>query len=340
MNIYLLQKFYKGECTAQEAEEVMCWFEGGKEKEKLLAELKSYWENFEGEEHPVYDHDASALRYKIQRRLNREENFQHPIRPTRVVDINRFYFLRIAAVLLLAVGLSFIMQVLTPGQEMEAPAAMIVKNALKGQKQTIHLPDGTRVTLNAESKLTYPEQFSPGQRQVTLEGEGFFEVARDPAKPFRVFTQDIVTTVLGTSFNVKAYESENDIGIAVATGKVKVENSKDKKAPVQYLEPGKAATYAANEQSFTISDFDWQATLGWKDGMLYFKEATLDEVTGTLERWYGVEIEWEGEEKQHWEYTGVFDNQSLENVLQGMGYVQHFTYEIKEKDVKIIFDQP
>ncbi len=99
----------------------------------------------------------------------------------------------------------------------------IEKSTEPGQKLSFHLEDGTKVILNAGSKIWYPSNFNIHEREVILEGEAFFEVSKDASRPFRIVTESVVTTALGTSFNINAFPSNENIEIALVTGKVSVE---------------------------------------------------------------------------------------------------------------------
>ncbi len=338
MDLQLLEKFYKGECTVEEAAVVRRWFASKSEKEKVLDFLQTYWQDFEDISAVPAGHHPISLLNQIHARI-REETASNPtVKPAIPFysSTNSLYYLRVAAILLFAFGLAFLS--LNVGNHTVSEELVLVqKEVPAGQKQTLMLADGTKVTVNADTKFTYPEQFASDSREVKLEGEAFFEVARDENKPFIILTKDIHTTVLGTSFNIKAYQDESDISVSVASGKVKVNRVGDA-ADTYYLTPGREAVYQLDKQSFEVRDFDKQAALAWKDGILYFKDASFEEVKSTLERRYGVEIHWVGNNTQSWQYSGIFDNQSLENVLLSISYVKHFSYALQGKQVKIKFN--
>jgi transmembrane sensor len=168
-----------------------------------------------------------------------------------------------------------------------------LKNTDSGEKLTFRLPDGTVVKLNSSSKLSFPTKFRKDRREVELEGEAFFEVAKDSQRPFIIRTNNIRTSVLGTSFNIKAYPESNLIAIAVVTGKVKVEKVgiqvRDQAENVIYLYPSRKATYVKGENQLIESDFVTEQEIGWKQGIIYFKDASESDVFERLERWYGVD---------------------------------------------------
>lgn len=214
-----------------------------------------------------------------------------------------------------------------------------IKSNPKGQKSVIVLRDGSRVKLNADSELSFPETFSDSSRIVYLKGEAFFEIARDVDRPFTVVTDNIATTALGTSFNVKAFPDQADIEIVLATGKVKVINtspSEIAKPDELTLDPYFRATFTKANRGLHKDSIDVTETLAWKDGILYFRDAKLDEIKEKLERWYNVEFTVLNENR--WgrrQFTGSFDNESLKNVLEGISFSSKFKYHITGRKVSI-----
>ncbi|WP_020533291.1 FecR family protein [Flexithrix dorotheae] len=215
----------------------------------------------------------------------------------------------------------------------EAPSIeTIERETPKGTKLILTLKDGTRVKLNAESKLSFPESFSDEFREVTLVGEAFFEVAKDSTKPFVIKSGNLTTTVLGTAFNIKAYPGEEDIKVAVEEGKVKVETAKKQ---TNMLVANEMVTFNKMAGGIQKSHFNPAEILCWKENTICFKDASFDEIKTTLERWYGVDfIMKEGLEIKE-EFNGTFVNKSLEEVLIGLNYTSNFKYDINGKSVFI-----
>ncbi|UZR98799.1 FecR family protein [Chondrinema litorale] len=202
-----------------------------------------------------------------------------------------------------------------------------------GKKTTIRLMDGTVVKLNAGSSLFYPKQFGAKYRKVILKGEAFFDVAKNPERPFIIETGEIETKVLGTSFNIKSDSAYNKVQVAVVTGIVEVS---DKGGNHIKLTPMEAVTYDSkikNIEKHTVEDID--AVVGWKEGLLQFNKASFKEICERLETWYGVDIELAEDFKEPGAYSGRYANQSLQNVLEGISYTSEFNYKIKDKKVFI-----
>ncbi|MEQ6119467.1 FecR domain-containing protein [Reichenbachiella sp. MALMAid0571] len=244
------------------------------------------------------------------------------------------YVGRVAAVLVIALGLGVIIKMTFGDQKYEvlATASKTIKRNPVGQKSIIYLSDGTKVILNAESSMEFDEDFGNVSREVTLVGEAFFEVAKDVSKPFVIKTGEVTTTVLGTSFNVNAYPEMNGVQVAVMTGKVAVENTSATDSSVS-LKPTEMVTYDARTGILTPSVFLPEEIISWKDGIIYFKNADEKSVFAKLEKWYGVKVEAENESPRSWNITAEYDNLSLGNVLKSLSYAANFEYVIDKKKV-------
>lgn len=192
------------------------------------------------------------------------------------------------------------------------------------------MPDGTKVILNSNSSVKYIDGGKIAQRQVQLQGEAFFEVVKDSLRPFTVTSNGVRTTALGTSFNVKIKDS-GQVQVALLTGKVEVVGETDKKV---VLLPGKSALVDTHGE-MVISVFDEMEITGWKEGVLVFKDNSLAEIIKRLENWYGVTIISNLKPASNFRYSGINNNETLEEVLNGISFVHHFKYEIAGDTVKI-----
>ncbi len=210
----------------------------------------------------------------------------------------------------------------------------ITKSTNWGEKITFRLPDGTMVWLNSGSSLMYPEVFNGAFRDVQLKGEGFFEVVENVNKPFKVASGGLVTTALGTSFNINSTNT-NELKVSLVTGKVLV-NSQISDASY-FLDPGQELDFSTGTREGTISTFNTEAVQGWREGKLIFRNSSFDDVRSRLEQWYGVEITVAGAYPKDWSFTGKFENQSLEMILESMSSIEAFEFKIDKKAVSINF---
>jgi transmembrane sensor len=152
------------------------------------------------------------------------------------------------------------------------------------------LSDGSHVWLNAGSSVTYPMAFTGNERKVSITGEAYFEVAHDATKPFIVNQGDMNVQVLGTHFNVNAYDDEENIKITLLEGLVKVNT----KTANTLLKPSQQAMLSGNGQLAINNNVDVDAVMAWKNGLFNFKKANIQTVMRQLARWYDVEVEFEG----------------------------------------------
>jgi transmembrane sensor len=208
---------------------------------------------------------------------------------------------------------------------------LITKSAPFGEKSIVTLSDGSRVFLNSGSSISFPRVFDESQREITLEGEAFFDVKPNPKRPFIVRTGDLVTRVLGTSFDIMAFDT-NEISVTVATGRVQVFQDPDKASsqndrlePV-FLDPEQRVTY--QNHAFTISHADVQKSVAWRNNTLDFDETPLSTVGTMLERWYAVDIQYDNQNIVNCRINGQFKGQRLEEVLKSIRYMYNIEYEI------------
>ncbi|MFH6990948.1 FecR family protein [Flavobacterium sp. FlaQc-48] len=181
-----------------------------------------------------------------------------------------------------------------------------------GGQYNIVLADGTKVYLNTVSSIKYPTQFNGNQRVVELEGEAYFEVAKNKNKPFIVKSGAQSIEVLGTHFNVHAYNNEPVIKTTLLEGSVAV-TYKNQKA---ILKPGEQSNVADNLNKIKIKEVDTEATIAWKNGRFKFDNADLKTVMKQLERWYGIKVEYRGDVSDVRFNGGTFMNKNLSEVLK------------------------
>lgn len=154
----------------------------------------------------------------------------------------------------------------------------------------VQLPDGSKVWLNSVSKLTYPSSFIGEERIVELEGEAYFEIAKDSKRPFRVYSKGQEIEVLGTQFNVNSYAEEQHTTTTLLEGSVKVKATASGKDVI--LEPGEQATLQDNQQ-FSISQVNKEEAIAWKNGLFIFNDQKLEHIMEQVARWYDIEVVYE-----------------------------------------------
>ncbi len=160
----------------------------------------------------------------------------------------------------------------------------------KGEQFPLILPDGTKVWLNAASSITYPVRFTGGPREVTLNGEAYFEVVHDAKSPFRVRAGAAIINDLGTHFNINAYADEPEARISLLEGAIEIE--KQDRTQKQLMRPGQQAAIDKKGIIRIDPSANVQQSIGWKEGMFEFDGQDMESAMRQLSRWYNVEVDY------------------------------------------------
>lgn len=315
-----ISKYITGELQREEWEELRSWLNQNEENKKLFTQLVSYSSNSKSEYLEAEDlvwKDLNLKRKVVELPARRFSN----------------YYLKVAAIILGVLSVSFVAYKLMdqPG-DIQVAITTVERVAPPGSKLTTRLPDGSIVTLNSGSKLTFPERFEETDRNVRLLGEAFFEVEHDPDKPFVVTMGGDEVKVLGTSFNIRSYPDDEDVTVSVATGKVAYKVSSGKEVILQVNE---SVTYNAKQDILTKGIVNPLQAFGWKDRILYFKGSSWDQVLKELNRWYGVDFEVSGDFGNTGTYSGEFKNATLSQVLNSLAFVYRFRFSVEDNKVII-----
>lgn len=217
--------------------------------------------------------------------------------------------------------------------------------AERGERANIQLVDGTNVTLNVDSRLQIPTSFSPSRRIVHLEGEAYFDVASDSARPFIVRTADAEINVHGTAFNVRSYPEDGRVQVAVVEGAVSL---RPQRAPSAHqgarLESGQVGRLDEDDARVTTHTADDIASiLSWMNGRLVFEDAPLHEVTARLGRWYNLEFDITDPALDSLRLTASLKSRSVQNVLDVITASLDIQYRIHHNTVVLVdntYDRP
>lgn len=267
-----------------------------------------------------------------------EQNIAH-YKVHRKKNFNGSYLFKIAAVFAIFLLASYLVYVFR-GSTTHKPAVtevntVIHKSNPAGQKTRINLPDGSVVWLNSSSSISYPAYFSDNARMIRLKGEAYFEVKKDSLRPFVVQSGNIITTALGTSFNISAYPGHNNIHVALISGTVSVKDEVSEKSII--LQPNQGAIYSKNDKEIIEVVINPTDVLAWKDGILRFDGEDFETFVKKLEQWYGVNIKIEGEAPRDWRIRGSFADEYLTNILNSISFNKDFSYTINRKEVVLKF---
>lgn len=306
------------------------WMEKNPEKTVLLKRAKETLQSFKPVEYRMAEAASEQLLNNILLRNHEETGKNILIRrksnfPTWAVAASLFFFISLAALWMYFAS--------PPLEPSTVPTQKwLTKATVNGTKLTFKLPDGSLVRLNANSSITFPEEFTDSLREVRLDGQAFFEVEKNPNAPFLVKTDLLNVEVLGTTFDVLAYPNESKQRVALATGEVSVYSEDGLR---EVLHPLEMLSYSKEKKEMVKEVFEPRKVLGWKEGIIHFENTSFPEVFKTLERWYGVELLIHPSIKFKGRFNGRFDNQSLENVLTGLAYSEGFRFQIDGNQVEI-----
>jgi transmembrane sensor len=200
----------------------------------------------------------------------------------------------------------------------------------KGQTYQLTLPDGTNIWLNASSKLIFPASFvGQTERNVELEGEGYFEVSKNKTQPFKVKTKKQEVKVLGTHFNIHAYGTEPTEVTTLAEGSVDVKTLQDQ----QLLTPNHQATISNNKIELAPANLKYN--LAWKNGYFRFNQDDITEIMRRISRWYDINVVYEGEISQE-KFSGtISSSKNISQVLKMLSYSQDIKFKIEGRRVTV-----
>lgn len=299
-----LYGFFAGSASKAEKEAIKLWMEEDPANRQLLLKERAFY-------------DAVMLADEKQSAVQRRPvyNFRKLVRQT----------LQWAAVILITFSSTYLF---FNARQSAFETAVNTITVPAGQRVNLSLSDGTKVCLNAGSTFTYPSLFASDVRKVSLDGEAFFEVSADKEKTFIVHTQACDVEVLGTKFNVDAYDKEKTFSAALMEGKIKVKNNTHP-SNVVHLSPDEKVTLSGESLAISpISDYD---IYRWKDGLICFKELDFISLMSRIEKYYGIELVVENPSLSKHSFSGTFRiSDGIENLLRVLQKDVNYRYTRSE----------
>lgn len=306
------------------------WLEQHPEKREVVMQAVSIISSVHYQEKPVM---GDRLYVEVFENILKAEKDVKSLASNNQVWNFGFPWRGMAASLLMLFCLGMVYHLLTaPPINEEAiltESVLISKSNPAGKKSILTLSDGTKIYLNAESEINYASAFSDSLRLVSLKGEAFFEVQKE-GRPFVVEIGQTRITVLGTSFNVNQKE-DGVLTVALVSGKVSVNDREGNRVD---LEPSEMLV-REKDGNIHKTAFDPLEITGWKDKVLVFNKSSLVDVKKKVEHWFGVQVQLNGQIDPGWSYSGVYKDETLENVLRGIFFTSGLSYKIEDKNVVI-----
>ena len=298
----LLAKYLADETNTHESDMIGEWIMESKDNQKTFNHSKIIWDG--AKNHQKVDVDVAWAKLNITKKKEIESVDNQEVKP--IVKLNWLNnFLKIAAVLVVLFGLWFV-----AAKQFTTPQNDVL--TFKSGNQPIEkiLPDGTKILLSKNSEITYPKNFEGDTREINLTGEGFFDVHHDATHPFIIHTQGTDVKVLGTSFNVRAYNAQ--VQVLVKTGRVQF--SKNNKQVI--LTKGQKGEILANVDTIIKSEIS-EVKIIVKENInsFVFNKMSLSEVAEALSQRFGKKIKFSQDKIKNCKLTATFENEKLENII-------------------------
>ena len=299
----IISRYFRGQLVDNEYEQLT---EGLQDKlnREYFEKAKREWEN-NPELDQTGNRNLNRLNYQINKRTT-----------TPSIPISRRLWVRIssfAAILLIGLFAGSMMTYLAYNK---SKSEQLVFETPRGEKSYVKLPDGTEVWLNAKTRLVY-NTFSPNHREVELKGEAFFKVARNVLAPFVVKTNECQVEVLGTTFNIMAYDEFGRKEVTLLSGKVNIRMNDAE----QELKPGQALVL--KDHYYYVNEINAEESSGWVQNKFNFRNIPLSELMKRLENWYDMDITLENKTGKEVNFTGIFKNE--ETIWQVLDAIKVYT---------------
>jgi ferric-dicitrate binding protein FerR (iron transport regulator) len=321
-----IERYIKGMADDNEIKWVESQFLTGEENFTLRNMLKNDWD--------LMQKNSSTSEVDLNYILNR---VHHILRKKEILKMQKpsqkfkRIYMKAAAVLLLPLLISGGLVYRYLGNQGKAIIDQQVVSKIYaplGARVSFNLPDGTTGMLNSDSYLSYSLPFT-SNRRVKLEGEAWFEVNRDENHPFEISTGNSTVKVLGTSFNVSAYQAENYVEVVLQKGKVEFRKGTDNENIIML--PSERLVF--QDGNISKSVVDPAKYSGWTEGNLVFKADLMADVVRRIERWYNVKIELADHELEKYSFRATFQDDSLEDVLRFLSMTSPISYVITPREM-------
>lgn len=321
----LCMKFFQKEISDEEIKQLNDWLIASIDNKKYFDQISKLWYS---KQHNHFDADQAWLKM-VDRIRNSGQS-----KPAKTITLTRkrfYYWVAAAAILVLMClpGMYYFIQ----SQGMFHNKALFEVSAPKGEKATLTLADGTKVWLNSGSTLKYNSTFDLRHRKVYLNGEGYFEVAKDKSNLFTVVCGETEVVVFGTVFNISNYKDDKFIQLTLVSGKLGFNYPHNEKTAI--LAPSQQLTYSRETRTIDVETTNTELYTIWKDNQLKFDNAPFPDVIKKMERWYDVDIDLEPQMQYIENYTMTVKTESLREILEMLKLTTPFEYRIDKENVYI-----
>lgn len=333
LNIQQLVSYLTGNCSKDEQKLVEQWMTMSKENVMLFEEFKQVWDHSTVKSDSCFiDIEKSWSDFKERAHFDEEIHIEIEKKSVGVsVKGMLYHAVRIAALIIIVLGLYWVFNNDQPVKTIN------FTSAIAQQDSPFVLPDGSDVTMNNGASIDYPEHFSSDVRNVSFNGEAFFEVVSNPEKPMVIALDNVRVKVLGTSFNLCNCKHTDEITVYLETGKILFYSLDENDGSVLeqiILYPGQKGVYNKSTGLITKHQFTDNNHLAWKTGALEFVNAPLTDVIKVLEKTYKLEISSETPIIDY-SLTARFSNETPESIFESLQIIYGFNYEINDNSILI-----
>jgi transmembrane sensor len=324
----LYTKFLNNQCTTEELKLIIQWINSEVSDEESKQWGLENWRSFREDDLTYEDKKFRELFDKIQNRIDKKA-----VKERKPKSVFMTWMTRAAAILFIPL-LTFFLYTVSKKEIATDEYAQLNIDTVEvispiGSRTVLQLSDGTKVHLNYGSKLKYPHTFTGDTREVTLTGEGYFDVAHNPEKPFVVNAGKLIVKALGTAFNILSYSDDNVIETTLVEGKVVLEKKlpKGQNMTLGTLVPGQHVNYNAQTGNMNSTKGNIEKYIAWKNGKMVFDDTPITEVAKQLKRKYNVDIELEDDIKEY-NYTVTLLDEPLMQILELMTIATPVDYKV------------
>ncbi|SDE01840.1 FecR family protein [Pedobacter soli] len=328
----LIEDYSNKTIRSEDLTDLLIWVESSQQNQQLFREtLQAFEAADQFLNKPAHQQQSWT---SIQQHLAKNTTVQTAV--IKKISYGRYISIAAAAIVILMLPVIYL--TLNRTKPVVAVTYHEIYNP-KGQKRLVAMPDGSNIYLNGDSKIRYAQNFNTGKRLVYLQGEAFFDVQHRDKQPFVVYTGKVSTTVLGTSFNINAYQSAKTISITVQSGKVGViVKHNDKAEAVKFLLPNEQLNIikengAATKTTVNAAEFD-----SWREYKLFFYNKPLSEIAEIVAREYDVKVVIKSEALNAMKLTAKFNKSTVNQVMEVIARLSGAKYKIYENKV-IIYEQ-
>ena len=329
----IIQRYVTGSATPEEIKKLKKWMNQSAEISHLVSDVKDIWDNTPEEKFQV-NVEKAWDRFKALN-IENENSHYEVVRPPKTI----LYIYRIAALILVSLFAAYVVytqdQLENSRLQQEEIVMMQEITTDAGDKAQVTFSDGSRVVVNSSTRIDFPKTFRNQKREVFLEGEAYFEVKHDPVRPFIVHNKEVEIEVLGTKFNVRGWQEDDQTEVVVENGKVSVktfdETANDMAEAI--LTKGTFTTVQHGSAPSTVQKVDVKNKLVWLSGGLHFDKTPFWRVIQDIERRFNVTVKIQNSELEETLFTSTFSEADLNEVINVISSTMEISYEAEGNEI-------